>query len=98
MLIEKKVENAVMEIALDGRLDTMTAPQLETEIMGKLDGITDLRFDFVKLTYISSAGLRVLLTAQKIMNKQGRMIVQNVCPEIKDILEVTGFSDILTIV
>ena len=69
MQIEKKVENSVMSIALEGRLDTMTAPQLEAEVQGKLDGVTELNFDFAKLSYISSAGLRVLLSAQKVMNK-----------------------------
>lgn len=98
MQIEKKTENSVVTIALEGRLDTMTAPQLESEIQGKLDGVTELYFDFAKLSYISSAGLRVLLTAQKVMNKQGKMVIKNVCAEIKEIFEVTGFSDILTIV
>ncbi|MBO4435985.1 MAG: STAS domain-containing protein [Fibrobacter sp.] len=98
MQIEKKVENSVMSIALEGRLDTMTAPQLEAEVQGKLDGVTELNFDFGKLSYISSAGLRVLLSAQKVMNKQGKMFIRNVCPEIKEIFDVTGFADILTIV
>ena len=98
MKIEKKVDASNVSFALEGRLDTMTAPLLESEIQGKLDGVTDLQFDFAKLTYISSAGLRVLLAAQKIMNKQGKMIIKNVCDEIKEIFEVTGFSDILTVV
>lgn len=98
MQIEKKVENNVVCIALDGRLDTVTAPQLEHELQGKLDSVTELDFDFSKLSYISSAGLRVLLLAQKIMNKQGKMVVRNVCTEIKEIFDVTGFADILTIV
>lgn len=98
MQITKNVEGSVMSIALEGRLDTMTAPLLESEIQGKLDGITDLQLDFAKLVYISSAGLRVLLSAQKIMNKQGKMTIKNVCAEIKEIFEVTGFSDILTVV
>ncbi|MCQ2062368.1 MAG: STAS domain-containing protein [Fibrobacter sp.] len=97
MQIEKKIENSVVTFFLEGRLDTMTAPQLESEIQGKLDGVTELYFDFAKLSYISSAGLRVLLTAQKIMNKQGKMVIKNVCAEIKEIFEVTGFSDILTL-
>ena len=97
MQIEKKIENSVMTIALGGRLDTLTAPQLEAEIVGKLDGISELNFDFAELSYISSAGLRVLLSAQKIMNKQGSMVIRNVCAEIKEIFEVTGFLDILTI-
>ena len=98
MQITKNVEGSVMSIALEGRLDTMTAPLLESEIQGKLDGITDLQLDFAKLVYISSAGLRVLLSAQKIMNKQGKMTIKNVCAEIKEIFEVTGFSDILSVV
>jgi anti-sigma B factor antagonist len=98
MKIEKNVDGSNTSFALEGRLDTMTAPLLESEIQGKLDGVTDLEFDFAKLTYISSAGLRVLLSAQKIMNKQGKMTIKNVCDEIKEIFEVTGFSDILTVV
>ena len=98
MKIEKSVDASNMSLALEGRLDTMTAPLLESEIQGKLAGITNLEFDFDKLTYISSAGLRVLLAAQKIMNKQGKMVVRNACDEIKEIFEMTGFSDILTVV
>lgn len=98
MQIKKNIEGSVMSIALEGRLDTMTAPLLEAEIQGKLDGVTELELDFAKLVYISSAGLRVLLSAQKIMNKQGKMTIKNVCAEIKEIFEVTGFSDILTVV
>ena len=97
MKIEKKVDGSNMSFALEGRLDTMTAPLLESEIQGKLDGVVDLEFDFAKLTYISSAGLRVLLSAQKIMNKQGTMVVRNVKPMIMEIFEVTGFDSILTI-
>ena len=98
MKIEKNVDASNVSFSLEGRLDTMTAPLLESEIQGKLDGVTDLEFNFAKLTYISSAGLRVLLAAQKIMNKQGSMVIKNVCDEIKEIFEVTGFSDILTVV
>ena len=98
MKIEKNVDGSNTSFVLEGRLDTMTAPLLESEIQGKLEGVTDLEFDFAKLTYISSAGLRVLLSAQKIMNKQGKMLIKNVCDEIKEIFEVTGFSDILTVV
>lgn len=72
-------------------------PTLEEELKRSLDGITELVFDFGKLEYISSAGLRVLLAAQKIMNKQGSMIIKNVNDVINDVFEVTGFSDILTI-
>ena len=75
----------------------MTSPQLEAELRSSVNGITELVFDFSNLDYISSAGLRVLLTAQKVMNKQGEMKIKNVKPEIMDIFEVTGFIDILNI-
>lgn len=95
--INKKVENGKAEFALEGRLDTVTAPDLEKEIKDSLDGVSSLALDFDKLEYISSAGLRVLLSAQKIMNKQGEMKIGNVNDTIMEIFEVTGFSDILTI-
>ena len=97
MTIDKKLEGTKLEITLEGRLDTITAPTLEGELKQSLDGITELVFDVGKLEYISSAGLRVLLAAQKIMNKQGSMIIKNVNDVINDVFEVTGFSDILTI-
>ncbi|RKM56553.1 anti-sigma factor antagonist [Butyrivibrio sp. X503] len=95
--IEKTKDNGNMKISLEGRLDTMTSTQLEIEVQSSLDGVDNLTFDLAKLDYISSAGLRVLLSAQKIMNKQGKMVVTNAAEEIKEIFEVTGFSDILTI-
>lgn len=95
--ITKKIENQTLTISLDGRLDTITAPQLETEIKDSLDGVNAIIMDFNKLEYISSAGLRVLLSAQKIMNVQGKMEVINVNQAVMDIFEVTGFTDILTI-
>ena len=91
-----KNENA-LTIALEGRLDTMTAPELETTLKTALEGVEELTFDFEKLDYISSAGLRVLLAAQKTMNRQGSMKVKNANEIILEIFEVTGFSDILTI-
>ena len=97
MTIDKKLEGTKLEIILEGRLDTITAPALEEAIKQSLNGITELIFDFEKLEYISSAGLRVLLAAQKIMNKQGSMIIKNVNDVINDVFEVTGFVDILTI-
>ena len=97
MNIVKKAEGNSLNIALEGRLDTTTSPQLEGELRGALDGVTELVFDLAKLEYISSAGLRVLLSAQKTMNKQGDMIIENVRPEIMDIFDVTGFVDILNI-
>lgn len=97
MTITKTLEGTNMNIALEGRLDTTTSPQLEGELHPDIDNATELTFDLEKLAYISSAGLRVLLSAQKIMNKQGKMTIKNVCPEIMDIFDVTGFVDILNI-
>lgn len=97
MTITKVNAGSKLTIAIEGRLDTTTAPELEAELMGSIDGITDLLLDMAKLEYISSAGLRVLLGAQKIMNKQGSMVVSHVNDEVNEIFEVTGFSDILTI-
>ena len=82
---------------LSGRLDTVTAPELEAHVRNDLADVTSLTFDLAELEYISSAGLRVLLLAQKTMNKQGKMVVKNVSEEINEIFEVTGFSDILTV-
>ena len=95
--INKTIENNKATFALEGRVDTTTAPELEKELKASLDGITELVFDFQKLDYISSAGLRVLLSSQKVMNKQGTMVIRNVNDIVMEILEVTGFSDILTI-
>ena len=97
MVINIKKENDSLTISLDGYLDTLTAPQLEAEIQGKLEGISNLVFDFNKLTYISSAGLRVLLTAQKAVRNQGQMIIKNTNANVKEIFDITGFSDILNI-
>lgn len=97
MNINKTVNGSELEFALEGRLDTSTAPTLEAELNGSLAGIEKLVFDFSLLDYLSSAGLRVLLGAQKIMNKQGEMIVRNVNETIMEIFEVTGFCDVLTI-
>lgn len=97
MIIDKNVNGSELTMTLGGRLDTTTAPVLEAEIKKNLEGIETLIMDFNALEYLSSAGLRVLLSAQKIMNKQGEMIVKNVNDTIMEIFEVTGFSDILTI-
>ena len=96
MLINKTTNGDELIIALDGRLDTTTAPELETDL-GTLAGVKALVIDMSKLAYISSAGLRVLLKAQKVMNKQGSMKVTKVSPEIKEIFEVTGFDELLNI-
>ena len=97
MNIVKTSEGAKLTLALEGRLDTTTAPQLEAEVKGALTGVTELALDFSRLEYLSSAGLRVILAAQKIMNKQGRMVIRHVNETILEVFEVTGFSDILTI-
>ena len=96
MTIKKQRDGSKLNIGLEGRLDTTTAPQLESELKD-LAGVTELVFDMATLEYVSSAGLRVLLAAQKVMNKQGSMVIRNANDDIKDILDVTGFSDILTI-
>ena len=95
--IEKKTNGNELTVALTGRLDTTTAPQFEKELKESLDGVTALTIDMTALEYISSAGLRVLLSAQKTMNKQGQMKLTHVNETILEIFEVTGFSDILTI-
>ena len=97
MKIEHKENGTELTVALEGRLDTTTAPELEADLKNSLDGLTVLILDFEKLEYISSAGLRVLLSAQKVMNRQGTMKVIHVGEVIKEIFDVTGFSDILTI-
>ena len=86
-----------LTVAVEGRLDTLTAPDLEEQLEPALEGIEKLVFDFAELKYISSAGLRVLLTAIQIMEEQGEMIVRNVSAEIMDVFEVTGFTEDLTI-
>ncbi|MDO4989838.1 MAG: STAS domain-containing protein [Eubacteriales bacterium] len=86
-----------LTVALEGRLDTVTSPDLEKCLKEKLGGVTELVMDFEELDYVSSAGLRVLLSAQKTMNRQGSMKLCHVSESIMEILEVTGFSDILTI-
>ena len=97
MTINKKENGSVMTINLEGRLDTTTSPTLEKELNEVLPNITELIFDFSKLEYISSAGLRVLLTAHKVMSRKGGMKVTNVNEIVQEVFDVTGFSDILTI-
>ena len=96
--IDKTIENGKAAFAVEGRLDTVTAPELDKELKGALEGVSELTLDFAKLEYVSSAGLRVLLAAQKEMNKKGMMKLAHVSETIMEIFEVTGFSDILTIV
>lgn len=97
MEIMKNLDGQRLYIALSGRLDTTTAPQLESELDECIADVTELVLDFEKLEYISSAGLRVLLTSQKVMNKQGSMTLKNVCEDIREVFDITGFSEILTI-
>ncbi len=97
MTIEKQKNGDVLTVAVEGRLDTMTAPQLEAELKGSYEGVQELILDLSKLEYISSAGLRVLLSAHKTMAKQGSMKLTGVGEIIMEIFEVTGFNDILTI-
>ena len=97
MTIEKNLNGTELTITIAGRLDTTTAPQLEAEFKQSINGIEKLVLDFAALEYLSSAGLRVLLAAQKVMNKQGEMIIKNVNETIHEIFEVTGFIDILTV-
>ena len=96
MKMTRTQNGTALEIALEGRLDTTTAPELEKEL-GGLNDVTTLTLDFSKLEYISSAGLRVLLSAHKIMSRKGGMKVINVNEIVNEVFEVTGFSDILTI-
>lgn len=97
MKIVKNLNEAKLEIALEGRLDTSTAPELEKELNASMDSIDQLTLDFSKLDYISSAGLRVLLSAHKVMSKKGGMKIVNVNEIVSEVFDVTGFADILTI-
>ena len=97
MTITKTQNGAALTIALEGRLDTMTAPELEKELKASLDGIESLELDFGKLDYISSAGLRVLLSAHKTMSGRGGMKITHVNEIVREVFDVTGFTDILTV-
>ena len=97
MTITHTKNGSELTVTLEGRLDTTTAPELEADLKNEMDGLAALIFDFEKLEYISSAGLRVLLSAQKVMNKQGSMKIVHVSDVIMEIFEVTGFTGILTI-
>ena len=97
MNIEKITNDKELVIKVEGRLDTVTAPELEKEVKDSVQGVEVLVFDLAGLDYISSAGLRVVLSAQKTMNAQGKMIVKNVNEAVMEIFEITGFTDVLTI-
>ena len=97
MTINKKSEGEKLTLTLSGRLDTNTSPALEAELKHSVDGVKELIFDFSGVEYISTAGLRILLAAQKVMNRQGSMKLIGVNDDIMEVFEITGFSDILTI-
>ena len=97
MIIDKQLNGSELTLSLTGRLDTTTAPELEAVIKENITGVTNLVMDFAGLEYLSSAGLRVILSAQKTMNKQGEMLIRNVNETINEVVEITGFIDILTI-
>ena len=97
MTVDIRKDGTTLTLCVEGRLDTNTSPDFEAQIKESLDGVTALTIDIKDLVYISSAGLRVLLSLQKRMNEQGSMKVTNVCDDIMEIFEVTGFSEILTI-
>ena len=96
MTIQKTANGSALTLALEGRLDTTTAPQLEAEINSSIEGVTDLVLDFEKLEYISSAGLRVILAAQKTMKGQGTLVIRHANETLMEVFDITGFSDILT--
>lgn len=95
MNIVKELEGTTLTVKLEGRLDTLTAPDLEEDMQGSLEGVTDLVVDLEALEYVSSAGLRVLLRLMKLMKQQ--MVIRNVSELVGEVFEVTGFSDIFTI-
>lgn len=97
MIINKITDSEQLTLSIEGRLDTTTAPQLEAELKDSLDNVKNFVLDLGKLDYISSAGLRVILSTQKVMNKQGKMAIKNVKESVMDVFEITGFTDILTI-
>ena len=97
MEISKNSNGSTLTISLSGRLDTVSAPKLEEELKASLGDVTDIIFDLSRLEYMSSAGLRIFLSTQKIMNEKGKMTVKNVNSTIMDVFEITGFTEILSI-
>ena len=97
MTIEKKINQEELTLVISGRLDTQTAPELEAELDASISGVKELTFDMTGLEYVSSAGLRVILKAQKTMNAQGSMKLTGVNDSIMEVFDITGFLDILTI-
>ncbi|MBO6260690.1 MAG: STAS domain-containing protein [Lachnospiraceae bacterium] len=97
MTVNKELNGSELVISVSGRIDTTTAPTLEGEIKDSLDGVQNLVLDIAEVEYVSSAGLRVFLSTHKTMSKQGSMVVKNVSESVREIFEVTGFADILTL-
>ena len=98
MITSKNQDGNRLTVALDGRIDTLTAPQLESELKPLLNGITELVLDFAQVAYLSSAGLRVLLATQKSMRTAGgSLMITNAVPAVREVFDITGFSDILTL-
>lgn len=97
MEITKNLNGTVLTMILSGRLDASNAQNLTNELNASLDGVTDLIFDFTNLKYVASAGLRALLMAQKRMNKQGTMTIRHVDDAVMEVLEMTGFADLMNI-
>lgn len=97
MIINKSINNGELLLEIEGSIDTTTAPTLEKELDNSLSGINSLILDFAKVRYISSAGLRILLVTYKTMSEQGKLVLRHVNQNVMDILEMTGFSNILTI-
>ncbi len=97
MTITKTKQGGALTVALEGRMDAVSAPELEEALKAEMDSVDELVIDLAQLEYTSSAGLRVLLSAQKAMNKKGGMVIRNVRPEIMEIFDMVGFSDLLNI-
>ena len=97
MEIKKLLDGTTLTVTLNGRLDASNAQELTKELNAALNGVKDLIFDFTNLKYVASAGLRVLLTAQKRMNKQGSMTIRNVNDSVMEVLDMTGFADLMNI-
>ena len=95
-IMKEKLENKLI-VSVIGRLDTNTSVELETSVKEDLDGVNDLYFDFQELDYLSSAGLRVLLVAQKLMSGKGQMLIRHVNTNVMEVFEITGFNNVLDI-
>lgn len=97
MKIEKNIEGTVLKVKIEGSIDTVTSPEVEKSVKESIDGITDIRFDFTDVEYVSSAGLRVLLVLLKLVNGKGSVILSNVNDEVMEVLKITAFINILVV-